>query len=592
MLSLDETAMLLDGLRPPAGMQIAAAVGTTFTLDLTALLAVPVAATLGEDMEEGADLLETIRRYADRTVLFCQAGAISVPLHYRAALTFVEQTVVEIKKPPGGIFHPKVWAVRFEGGGRTLHRVLVMSRNLTFDRAWDVIVRLDEDPHCEQAVEVSGLVDFVRALPGLAARKPSQPQRELITSLTASLSRARLAIPSPFTSGRLVPRMPGRHGQPFADRCDHALAVSPFLTGDAVKEFLATADRWSGVVSRRAALDALAGAMTDVDEVLRVKDAVLSAQESADALLDDTGDVGEAEEKPAMQGLHAKLYVQDIGDTARVWMGSANLTTAAFRTNLEMLIELTGPVHQVGVDAILDPKRERRDLSRLVEDHPLPDAATAVDDLDGVTALEGIAYELASRSFSISLSQFTETWTAELSVTPWEAVEGLTVSARLLSLTDYARVSDGTAAWEGLDLTAITPFVVLELSQAKSTRRVLVRADLIGDPGNRRSAVLAHAIKSREDFLRYLAALLGVTLGGLPAGGDGGFGLGSWIGGARGDRILEDLLTTAARNPERLVTLDETLRQLDAHEGTRDLVPPEFRAVWQAVFAARQSAIR
>lgn len=49
---------------------------------------------------------------------------------------------------------------------------------------------------------------------------------------------------------------------------------------------------------------------------------------------------------------------------------------------------------------------------------------------------------------------------------------------------------------------------------------------------------------------------------------------------------------TAARNPERLATLDETLRQLDAHDGTRDLVPPEFRTVWQSVFAARKSAIR
>ena len=110
MLRLDQTALLLDALRPPQGMEIDIAVGTTFTLDLTALLTIPVAASF-DAMTEGAepaDLLETIRRYSERTVLFCQAGAVSVPSHYRSAHTLIEDTVVEVKKPDAGIFHPKV----------------------------------------------------------------------------------------------------------------------------------------------------------------------------------------------------------------------------------------------------------------------------------------------------------------------------------------------------------------------------------------------------------------------------------------------------------------------------------------------------
>ncbi len=46
MLELDTRTLLLDALRPPAGHRLDIAIGTTFTLDLTALLAVPLAAAL------------------------------------------------------------------------------------------------------------------------------------------------------------------------------------------------------------------------------------------------------------------------------------------------------------------------------------------------------------------------------------------------------------------------------------------------------------------------------------------------------------------------------------------------------------------
>ena len=134
----------------------------------------------GAGRTRSADLLETIRRYADRTILFCQAGAISIPA-YRAALTFVEQTVVEVCKPDGGLFHPKSWIVRFTSGrGRVRHRVLVMSRNLTFDRAWDVLVRLDEDPECSAAIDAAPLVDFIAGVAGATARPLTLAQQELV----------------------------------------------------------------------------------------------------------------------------------------------------------------------------------------------------------------------------------------------------------------------------------------------------------------------------------------------------------------------------------------------------------------------------
>ena len=172
MLRLSETALLLNALQPPPGMSIDAAIGTTFTLDLTALLTIPVAATfdLIQGEHEPADLLETVRQLRRQDDPVLPGGR-----HQRAAAlpsgpSFVEETVVEVRRPEGGLFHPKLWVVRFRNGDDYSHRVLVMSRNLTFDRSWDVIVRLDEDPDAEAVVEPDGLLELLGELRGMAVR--------------------------------------------------------------------------------------------------------------------------------------------------------------------------------------------------------------------------------------------------------------------------------------------------------------------------------------------------------------------------------------------------------------------------------------
>lgn len=597
MLALDQTGLFLDALRPPPGMEVDVAVGTTFTLDLAALLAVPVAASFAEqvDDQEPADLLETIRRYADRTVLFCQAGAISVPPAYRAAITFVERTVVEIGKPVGGIFHPKTWVVRFSGRGRQLHRVLVMSRNLTFDRAWDVLVRLDEGLADDTTMSSRPVASFVRDVAAAAVRPLEPAQRQLVDSLLESLARARLAVPEPFTEGEFVALRPRQRGtsNPFYERCDHALAVSPFLTTRAVSEYMGTASEWTGVVSRAAALDATASALRDVNNVLRIKDAVLDAQASVDHVFEadvDAATEAAQDEGPAMRGLHAKFYVQDVGETSTVWLGSPNLTDAAFSRNWESLVRLTGPKRLVGYDAVLTQQPEPGNLSWLVEPHPLPDTVVA-DSEEAPKPLEARAYELASCGVVVALARDHDLWSATLCISPWEVPGEVSVRARLLSQKDAVDVVDGTATWHALALHHVTPFVVLELRADGAIRRVLVRATLEGDDyEDRRGAVLAHAIRDREGFLRYLAALLGLTFAAGHAGT--GDGVGAWFTGSGGDRVLEDLLATASRQPKRLASLDQTLRRLEQDAQFAEIVPAEFTALWRAVHAARKDAIR
>ena len=81
MLEPQDRRMLLDLLRPPPGCELDFAIGTTYSLDLLAMLTAPLGFTLhglegtaAEVLESGDALLllQTLRKYANRIGLFCQ----------------------------------------------------------------------------------------------------------------------------------------------------------------------------------------------------------------------------------------------------------------------------------------------------------------------------------------------------------------------------------------------------------------------------------------------------------------------------------------------------------------------------------------
>src|SRR5256885_8111105 len=116
MLEPRERQHLMETLRPPPGYELDRAVGTTYSLDLLALLTAPLAFTIfeweGVDGGPGPDplaLLETMRRYAGRVNVFCQAGRISVPKNRQLLFSYLENSVFEVStRKPNGSFHPKV----------------------------------------------------------------------------------------------------------------------------------------------------------------------------------------------------------------------------------------------------------------------------------------------------------------------------------------------------------------------------------------------------------------------------------------------------------------------------------------------------
>ena len=411
MLEPARRRLFLETLRPPDGYLLDRAVGTTFTLDLMALLSVPLAFTFrdaqdgdGQLATEPLSLLESARRYAGRIVVFSQGGYTGVPRADQPALAFIEESLVTVFPPArselGAIFHPKVWALRYvpsEGTGDqpVRYRLVSQSRNLTFDSSWDVSLVLDGDLNESRVNAYSfnrPLADFVERLPSLSPGPLSSFQQESIDVLSDELLRVHWDPPAGLQLNRFLPFGLRRANPPYPDlERRRLLVISPFLDGEFLRS-ITRRRRRSVLVSRREAL------LTASPDAIRSFEKVYAFRSGLEPEPEDT-----EESIPLLAGLHAKVFVIDDGWNARVAVGSANSTAAALGNpprNVEFLVELVGRKSRFGIDALLgaDQEGEPGTFSSLIEKFDPEEVGTETEDEDQLRLnrlLDGAAQTLA-----------------------------------------------------------------------------------------------------------------------------------------------------------------------------------------------------
>src|SRR5689334_4814623 len=133
----------LDLLQPPTGYRMRAAVGTSFGLAADALIAALLSMCDADGEELAANPLAAtmaITRLSSRVRVLVHPATITIPHSNTSSnrlIALLDRLIVEVQ-PTSGLFHPKVWALRFEHIGTPEHgipkdigRVLVGSRNLT-----------------------------------------------------------------------------------------------------------------------------------------------------------------------------------------------------------------------------------------------------------------------------------------------------------------------------------------------------------------------------------------------------------------------------------------------------------------------------
>ncbi|MDP8929245.1 MAG: phospholipase D family protein [Actinomycetota bacterium] len=626
MLEPDRRILLADVLRPPAGYRLDVAVGTSYSLDLQALLMAPLSFALLDWATDEAGspdvvaLLEAVRRNADRITLFCQAGQIALPREYRALLVYLEDCVVEVAPPdPTLLFHPKVWALKFAADDREpAYRLVVLTRNLTFDQAWDTVLTLEGAPAPaaqRPAVRQQNrpLRDFLATLPDLAVHPRQDVRAEQVRGLADELADVAFDLPDGIDGLAFHPLGAGRRPPPFGDRADRVLVVSPFLTEGALHRLTASG-HGHVLVSRQESLDAVgARALQPFDQVfvlepaasqeLAVDDPSAPASDQAAPSVEEAA--GEAPEVE-LSGLHAKLVVVERGSDVRVFTGSANATDAALGGNVEFLVELATRNWRHGIDRLLDAGSPDapglRDLLQPYRPrHDEPPEETPQEALQRL--LDASRRRLATAQYTARLTEHGDGFLLELRGEEIAAAAHEVESVHCWPITLAAghavapRLEAGGlhAVFGRISPQSVTAFFAFELrarhEHLTESVRFAINARLLGAPDDRREQVLTELLRTRGDVLRYLLLLLADddTEGFTAALGATDAAAGArWEAPAREPALFESLVRALFTDPGRLDQVARLIDDLRRSSRGDELLPPGIGAVWEPIWQARE----
>lgn len=606
---------VIETLRPPQGYRLDFAVGTTFSLDLVALLTAPLAFTFfdweadgdhGRPTVDPLALLEALRRHADRIAIFCEAGQITVPSTSQRLFSYLEGSVYETAAPRGGSFHPKVWVLRFtDSGGAPRYRLICLSRNLTFDRSWDTVLVLDSiAPVVGQTQDTTPISTFLRELPGMVVRgEVPERVRTQMALIQREFQQVQFELPLGFDQIAFHPiGVTGAGSWPFNAGYDRLLVVSPFVTAGCLTR-LSHIARDSQLVARLEELQSLE------PQVLGSFSTISTLSPSA-APEDAVEDAGAEPHSESLVGLHAKLYVADDGDRGRIWTGSANATDAAFARNVEFLVELVGARHRCGVAAVLGESREVG-LHTLLESF-VP--ATGSEETDAVQEtldqlMDQIRRQIArlplrahvlagntSDRYSIEVRLPAST---SLALAPQVSATCWPVTIPALADTAVTVTTEIIARFPDLSFEALTSFFAFRATARLQGRTAqiafVVNIPLIGAPENRRERMLRALLADRAQVLRFLLLLLaddGTELSALVQAvrrpGDANDTL-SVDSSLLGLPLLEAMIRTLDRDPGKLDHVARLIADLRTTPEGQQLLPPEFEAIWAPIRAARES---
>ncbi len=606
MLLPDSRTVAFELIRPPSGYHLDLAVLTTYTLDLEALLVLPLSVLahpdggLEELLADPLRLHQAIRDAGDRVHAFVDETGIGIPRGARPLYSMLESSVHAVRAPNGGSFHPKVWVARFTADAGDaedaedeappdLLRVAILSRNLAFDRSWDVALASEAPPrNVKRRVGASRpLGDLLSALPQLTTTPMDKDVAVRVQELADQVARAAFPAPEGFDSPirfHALGLSPSRRTWQPPSNGYSALAIAPFINRTGLDVIGALSNSERILVSRREELDKLSeDALADWNEKFVLADTAQGESEDETAGRDDPEPV--ASVRPV--GLHAKMFAVEHGWDVTWYVGSANLTAAAFAgSNVEMMASITGRkggASGAGIARFLDGFQKLCVPYARTEPQPVDAAVTSAQ-----ARLEVARDALVNASLRVTCAPEGELWRLTVAGFPTLPDDDVEVVVWPISIAeDDAHPLDVPLAWM-LPVARLTAFIAFRLHVPVSEVddiRLTLRLPADGMPADRMHQVLRSLLDSPEKFLRFLRALLG----GLDATVDWAVNDGKekdgfdWGIGAGGDTLLDDLVRTAARDPDRLKPVRRLIDDLRKTDEGRKIVPDDLFEIWTAV---------
>lgn len=586
-------------LAPPAGYNLDFAVGTTYSLNLDALVGASLALGLSEEtdselMNNPVCLLEALRSTGDNVALFCEGGQIHMPNRVTPLYILLEKMVFSVKTPKRkGIaaypsFHPKFWLIRYRNNdGDLRYRVIVLSRNLTFDRNWDIAYYMDGHVTEDTTDKNEPVCDFLRYL---AAQLPNtesgKDKARKIRALIRELSNVKFEpAEKAFYDYEFIPNGVRRASggvyqfdetDLFKDTFHEILIISPFLSGGVIRAFndrntrsLINDARYM-LITREMSLGRLKPEDVSHFQIYTMRDAVIDGET---AISDESQEIQK-------QDIHAKIYMIRKYSSSDLYLGSLNASHNAVYGNIEFMIRLRSKRRYLELDKLAASLfgTEKDGSDNPFQEVTLQTAIIEEED-EPTKALDAVVKEInRSNPSAVVYPEDEEYYSASVH---FEAcnTKGYQISIWPL-LSRRTEEFSRDVLFTRLTITQLSEFYVIGVSDGEQTVERILIIPTDGLPDDREKQVVSSVVNDRDCFYRYIAFLLGddSILSMLEinnAGVEADDTMSRQV--YHVPALYEKMLQTAAVNPEKFKGIEYLMKTI-SEDG---IIPEDFKKLYE-----------
>lgn len=547
------------------------AVGMTYSLDMEALMGIPLALGMGGDMTSGQRnnplfVLEAIRRIGKKLSIFCNVGCIKVPKTESRLFALLEDSIHEVRMPKSTYnFHPKLWVLQYRNiqDGRILIKIVTMSRNLTFDQSMDMAVEMTgfvgnvENPKNQPIADmlkfVSQFTDKKKQLEVLIKNVMKVQEFDLLDCFE-DYDFHPFGIYGRSEGGiKKVPVTPNiKTARELFSNCYALLVISPFLSEGVITDLLKYGKEAGP--TRRCLITRQTSVTKKVYDAFEanngdgvwIMDPVLSSNDA----LEDNDTYGFAN-----RDVHAKVYfTEKYNEHNKLYLGSLNASYNAFEHNVEFLLELTYKNYHSSYFSVRDdfiPEKESPfiRMEEFICEEKSEEAT--VDFKNEIYCITGAKVIFENNSYTLCVTANDDY--EEVYIHPFYVKKD-------------KRPLTKEVCFKDVPLTCLSNLFVL----TKAGAECLVRLDVQGMPElEREDAIFNEIISNKPMFLSYMRYLLEEDFYDsfgmdemMELDGDGkeaseGYGFGVEVD------LYEKMLKAAADYPERFDSMYEVVCKMD-----------------------------
>ena len=537
-------------LQPDIGYNLEFAVGLTYSLDLEALLGVPISLGLLDEMDTSLRdnpfyLLEAIRKSSDKLCIFCNAGGISLPQKIQSVYSLLENSVFEVKLKNKQNFHPKMWFIKYVNDeGKAYIKLIVLSRNLTFDNSLDLAFEFKGEVGKAKRNKNLPLCDMLK----FVSEYSDKGKKEKILSLANDVHHIKkFETLSEFEDYEFLPLGISVHKKEKTELFDNnkdVFVVSPFLSDDIVNEITKVNGR-KILVTRKASV---------TKNTLEKFDSVFITKE----ILTDN-------EFGVKQDIHAKLYFTTGNDGNFLYLGSANASHNAFNNNVEFLIKLKYAPYQISYKQFI------KDF--IPEENNPFEEITSISNIDVSLEDNSARDAIKEAIFSIKGAKvISNDVNYDVEVTIGDLKTDKEIKIASLQKPNIFIPLQKITVLKNMLLKELSEFYILCVDNEK----VVIKIDTKNIPKDRDDAVYKGIINSKNAFLSYVTFMLSENYS------ESAYEQEQYLKLLDGDSldkanlnifsaVYEKMLRATSQNPNKLYEIADVIKRLD-----KDIVGDEF----------------